>query len=138
MPTTSGHHDHNHTHAASRDDADLHDPVCGMAVTSSSKFAETYQGQTYRFCSLKCQEKFRADPERYSGHVVRNESGSTTPESAVQTGAALNRGRNRARDGGSLVTTSSWFGSKLDRVRSGDTRDLMGRMAFFCKGTGLG
>ena len=87
MPTTSGHHDHNHTHAASRDDADLHDPVCGMAVTSSSKFAETYQGQTYRFCSLKCQEKFRADPERYSGHVVRNESGSTTPESAVQTGA---------------------------------------------------
>jgi len=86
MPTTSGHHDHNHTHAASRDDADLHDPVCGMAVTSSSKFAETYQGQTYRFCSLKCQEKFRADPERYSGHVVRNESGSTTPESAVQTG----------------------------------------------------
>jgi P-type Cu+ transporter len=28
-----------------------------------------------------------------------------------------------------------WLSSKLDRVRSGDTGDLMGRLALFCKGT---
>lgn len=86
MPTISSHHDHSHAHAAPLNDDDLRDPVCGMAVTSSSKFGESYQGQTYRFCSLKCQEKFRADPERFSGNVSSAESRVTTPESAVQTG----------------------------------------------------
>jgi Cu+-exporting ATPase len=86
MPTISSHHDHSHTHVAPLNDDDLRDPVCGMAVTSSSKFGESYQGQTYRFCSLKCQEKFRADPERFSGNVSSAESRVTNPESAVQTG----------------------------------------------------
>ena len=86
MTTISSHHDHSHAHAAPLNDDDLRDPVCGMAVTSSSKFGESYQGQTYQFCSLKCQEKFRADPERYSGNVSSAESRVTTPESAVQTG----------------------------------------------------
>ncbi|HCS07895.1 MULTISPECIES: heavy metal translocating P-type ATPase [Pseudomonas] len=86
MPTISSHHDHSHAHAAPLNDDDLRDPVCGMAVTSSSKFGESYQGQTYQFCSLKCQEKFRADPERFSGNVSSAESRVTTPESAVQTG----------------------------------------------------
>lgn len=86
MPNISSHHDHSHAHAAPLNDDDLRDPVCGMAVTSSSKFGESYQGQTYQFCSLKCQEKFRADPERYSGNVSSAESRVTTPEPAVQTG----------------------------------------------------
>lgn len=85
MPNISSHHDHSHAHAAPLNDDDLRDPVCGMAVTSSSKFGEAYQGQTYQFCSLKCQEKFRADPERFSGNVSSAESRVTTPESAVQT-----------------------------------------------------
>ena len=89
MPTISSHHDHSHAHAAPLNDDDLRDPVCGMAVTSSSKFGESYQGQTYQFCSLKCQEKFRADPERFSGNVSSAESRVTTPESAVQTGTAF-------------------------------------------------
>ncbi|WP_454841843.1 MULTISPECIES: heavy metal translocating P-type ATPase [Pseudomonas] len=86
MPTISSHHEHSHAHAAPLNDDDLRDPVCGMAVTSPSKFGESYQGQAYQFCSLKCQEKFRADPERYSGNVSSAESRATTPESAVQTG----------------------------------------------------
>lgn len=86
MPTISSHHDHSHAHAAPLNDDDLRDPVCGMAVTSPSKFGESYQGQTYQFCSLKCQEKFRADPERYSGNVSSAESRVITPEPAVQTG----------------------------------------------------
>ncbi|SEF02450.1 heavy metal translocating P-type ATPase [Pseudomonas migulae] len=86
MPTISSHHDHNHAPAAPLNDDDLRDPVCGMAVTSPSKFGESYQGQTYQFCSLKCQEKFRADPERYSGNVSSAESRVTAPVPAVQTG----------------------------------------------------
>ena len=86
MPTISSHHEHSHAHAAPLNDDDLRDPVCGMAVTSPSKFGESYQGQTYQFCSLKCQEKFRADPERYSGNVSSAESRVITPEPAVQTG----------------------------------------------------
>ena len=78
MPTISSHHDHSHAHAAPLNDDDLRDPVCGMAVTSPSKFGESYQGQAYQFCSLKCQEKFRADPERYSGNVSSAESRVTT------------------------------------------------------------
>lgn len=86
MPTKSSHHHHSHAHAAPLNDDDLRDPVCGMAVTSSSTFGESYQGQTYQFCSLKCQEKFRADPDRFSGNVSSSESRVTNPESAVQTG----------------------------------------------------
>ena len=86
MPNISSHHDHSHAHAAPLNDDDLRDPVCGMAVTSSSKFVESYQGQKYQFCSLKCQEKFRADPERFSSNVSSAESRVTTPEPAVQTG----------------------------------------------------
>ncbi|WP_238706221.1 YHS domain-containing protein [Pseudomonas sp. FSL W5-0299] len=86
MPTISSHHEHSHAHAAPLNDDDLRDPVCGMAVTSPSKFGESYQGQAYQFCSLKCQEKFRADPERFSGNVSSAESRVTTPDSAVQTG----------------------------------------------------
>ncbi len=49
-----------------------------------SKFGESYQGQMYQFCSLKCQEKFRADPERYSGNHSSAEPSITAPEPALQ------------------------------------------------------
>ncbi|MGZ7456405.1 heavy metal translocating P-type ATPase [Pseudomonas sp. Ma2-10] len=62
------------------------DPVCGMTVTPPSKYGELYNGQTYQFCSLKCLEKFRADPERYNGTHPSAKTHVTTPASAVQTG----------------------------------------------------
>jgi Cu+-exporting ATPase len=44
------------------------DPVCGMAVApESAKGSVELEGKTYLFCSLKCLEKFRADPGRYVG-----------------------------------------------------------------------
>ena len=44
----------------------MRDPVCGMEVTSDSKGGTTqWQGETYYFCSDKCQEKFTADPKAY-------------------------------------------------------------------------
>ena len=42
------------------------DTVCGMSVNLDSpadKF--TYNSKDYFFCSVKCAEKFRADPEKY-------------------------------------------------------------------------
>ncbi len=47
-------------------DAALRDPVCGMTITPPSQFQETYAGRTYSFCSLKCQQKFAAEPQRYA------------------------------------------------------------------------
>ncbi|POA77448.1 heavy metal translocating P-type ATPase [Pseudomonas sp. DP16D-R1] len=84
MPATPSNHDHRHAHATSPNDGDLRDPVCGMAVTPPFKYGELYNGQTYQFCSLKCQDKFRADPERYSGTHPRAEPNVTAPEPAVQ------------------------------------------------------
>ncbi|MHA6127613.1 heavy metal translocating P-type ATPase [Pseudomonas mohnii] len=65
MSDATSHLEHNHAHPVKLHDGDLRDPVCGMAVIPPSKFSELYEGQTYQFCSLKCQEKFRADPDRY-------------------------------------------------------------------------
>ncbi|MHC8411251.1 heavy metal translocating P-type ATPase [Pseudomonas sp. Hz4] len=86
MPTSPTHQDHSHVHAITPHDADLRDPVCGMAVTLPRKFGESYQGNTYQFCGLKCQEKFRADPERYSGNHPSAEPRGSTPQPAVQAG----------------------------------------------------
>ena len=42
------------------------DPVCGMNVKPDSAAGmETYQGQTYYFCSQGCAAKFHADPVKY-------------------------------------------------------------------------
>jgi Cu+-exporting ATPase len=43
----------------------LRDPVCGMQVKEDSRYSEPYQGTVYRFCSQKCQEKFRSEPPLY-------------------------------------------------------------------------
>ncbi|MBI5435773.1 MAG: YHS domain-containing protein [Nitrosomonadales bacterium] len=42
------------------------DPVCGMTVSSVSRFHEVYQGRTYLFCSERCLAKFRAAPSSYA------------------------------------------------------------------------
>jgi Cu+-exporting ATPase len=42
------------------------DPVCGMNVKPASAAGkETYQGETYYFCSQGCAAKFHADPVKY-------------------------------------------------------------------------
>ncbi|MDR6925092.1 MULTISPECIES: heavy metal translocating P-type ATPase [unclassified Pseudomonas] len=67
MSDATDHRDQNHAHSVkSSDDGGLHDPVCGMAITRPSPFSELYEGQAYQFCSLKCQEKFRAEPQHYA------------------------------------------------------------------------
>lgn len=41
------------------------DPVCGMKVSGGSGPTADYLGRTYRFCSVRCQDKFKASPESY-------------------------------------------------------------------------
>jgi Cu+-exporting ATPase len=47
----------------------MKDPVCGMDVTPEKAAGKTpYQGKTYYFCSTKCLEKFKQEPEKYLGN----------------------------------------------------------------------
>ncbi|WP_296217299.1 heavy metal translocating P-type ATPase [Pseudomonas sp. UBA2684] len=73
MHTSSCHHDHDHSKHQEDQHGSQHDPVCGMVVKPDSPFTESHEGQTYRFCSTKCQEKFRADPTRYVNHPQHDE-----------------------------------------------------------------
>ncbi|PKP84702.1 MAG: heavy metal translocating P-type ATPase, partial [Alphaproteobacteria bacterium HGW-Alphaproteobacteria-2] len=62
--------DHDHHHAAPEMPAGAEtakDPVCGMtvAVRPDGHHAE-FQGETFHFCSDKCQTKFAADPWFYA------------------------------------------------------------------------
>lgn len=43
----------------------LRDPVCGMKVTQGTTHRHEHAGETYRFCSVRCLEKFSRDPARY-------------------------------------------------------------------------
>jgi Cu+-exporting ATPase len=57
---------HNHNHAKAQPESGLHDPVCGMKVRKDSQWIEHYGGQSWHFCSAKCQATFVAQPQRYS------------------------------------------------------------------------
>jgi Cu+-exporting ATPase len=62
--------DHDHDHAAPDIPAGVEtakDPVCGMtvAVKSDGRHAE-FQGETFHFCSEKCERKFKTDPSSYT------------------------------------------------------------------------
>ena len=47
--------------------SDAIDPVCGMTVSDDADAPETrYQGESYRFCSSHCHERFEADPYFYT------------------------------------------------------------------------
>jgi len=50
------------------------DPVCGMAVDQQNAAGHSeYQGKTYYFCSLSCQQQFEQEPEKFTN--TRQEDG---------------------------------------------------------------
>ena len=56
-------------HNIEQDKADeLTDPVCGMNVSIDADIQQQYNGETYRFCSEHCHEKFKRSPEEYLSH----------------------------------------------------------------------
>ena len=65
------------------------DPVCGMSVNPDSGFGPfDYQGQSYRFCSNHCLERFRKDPESFlkkdRNATVREGVETTSPRQSRQ------------------------------------------------------
>ncbi len=82
--TGHAHHDHSHQHhghdqgtevPAGADTAT--DPVCGMTVQVTDKTrTETYDGQSFHFCSDGCQEKFRNDPYFYASGNAEEAKGN--------------------------------------------------------------
>jgi len=57
------------------------DPVCGMTVDQSRPHpTHDHRATRYHFCSSRCAEKFRADPERYLGPKQTAEVAATADE----------------------------------------------------------
>ncbi|MBL8525757.1 MAG: YHS domain-containing protein, partial [Betaproteobacteria bacterium] len=55
-----------HNAAAAGDKDKPHtDPVCGMKVAADPAKSVVHDGQTHFFCSQRCVDKFKADPNRY-------------------------------------------------------------------------
>jgi Cu+-exporting ATPase len=55
------------------------DPVCGMSVGASGPLRHEHGGTTYAFCSERCQSRFRADPERFTGEPPPPTESAATP-----------------------------------------------------------
>jgi len=44
----------------------VNDPICGMKVDETkTKYASTYKGKKYYFCSAACKKAFDLAPEKY-------------------------------------------------------------------------
>ncbi|HEX6604348.1 MAG TPA: heavy metal translocating P-type ATPase [Sphingomicrobium sp.] len=95
MPNSS-HYDHSHHHGTDDGGAPEHgaivtDPVCGMKVDTRTAANKYELGDTtYYFCSARCLEKFRADPEHYlnppaTDPAAQNPAMGALPEAAEGT-----------------------------------------------------
>jgi len=50
------------------------DPVCGMNVEEGKNAIRSeYKGQTYYFCSARCRDEFRRNPEAYVNKAENND-----------------------------------------------------------------
>ncbi|WP_136418260.1 heavy metal translocating P-type ATPase [Herbaspirillum sp. ST 5-3] len=86
------HHGHNDSHepAATGQSAEkpFTDPVCGMKVAAHADKTIDVEGTAYHFCSTKCMEKFRANPQAYmkpSAPVPAPAPASAMPEGTIYT-----------------------------------------------------
>lgn len=70
-PTHGAVHDHSHAHGREELGAVVTDPVCSMKVDSrTSPHKLELEGTPYFFCSARCREKFKTDPEHYLNRPV--------------------------------------------------------------------
>jgi P-type Cu+ transporter len=67
------HHRHSHAHDHTGNQHSVTDPVCGMMVDPKSTAHHLGLGDaTYHFCSVRCLDKFKADPDRYLNPPATN------------------------------------------------------------------
>ena len=66
-------HKHQEGHHATAAPETVLDPVCGMHVDpATSKHRSELSGTVYHFCSARCLEKFRTNPEQYLNPQTAN------------------------------------------------------------------
>ena len=71
MDTSTHHHHHDRAHhhdagtVEAAPDKPFTDPVCGMKVAADPKKTIDHAGTAYHFCSTRCMEKFRVNPQAY-------------------------------------------------------------------------
>ncbi len=88
------------------------DPVCGMEVdpaTSAGSFE--YKGTTYHFCSIRCRDKFKNDPDSF---VAR-----ATPLPSAVIGSAFSPAAAEALDGRRRGTRA---GFRVEAMRAAGLR----------------
>lgn len=62
-----GHGGHGgHEHGGGAGGSISRDPVCGMEVKPDQGYTKIYRGQSYRFCSRACLDKFESTPQQYA------------------------------------------------------------------------
>ena len=65
-----GHHDEGHQAPGPGDGRSAKDLVCGMQVDPDHSAASyEYKGTTYHFCSIRCHDQFKADPQQFLGRA---------------------------------------------------------------------
>lgn len=98
MKSQANEHHHNHAHLhsgrgrhhghgaeAPPDPAKpFTDPVCGMKVAANPEKTLKHNGVAHHFCSTRCMDKFRADPEAYV-NPVQDEPAQAMPEGTIYT-----------------------------------------------------
>ena len=76
--------DHNHV-SKSAGDKSYTDPVCGMKTTADPAKLVENAGVNYYFCSQKCVEKFRANPQQYLQPQTVNTANNSTAKNTTYT-----------------------------------------------------
>ncbi|HOY22147.1 MAG TPA: heavy metal translocating P-type ATPase [Cellvibrio sp.] len=76
--------DHNHV-STSAGDKSYTDPVCGMKTTADPAKLVENAGVNYYFCSQKCVEKFRANPQQYLQPQAVNTANNSTSKNTTYT-----------------------------------------------------
>lgn len=82
-------HRHDHSHdspqPASGSDKPFIDPVCGMKVAADPQKELASEGTTYHFCSTKCLDKFRANPQSYISLGKQEPAPVAAPQGTIYT-----------------------------------------------------
>ena len=77
---------HSHDAAvASAVDKPYTDPVCGMKTGDNPAKAIAHAGTTYHFCSTRCMDKFRIDPQQYLSPQAKAAPASAASNDALYT-----------------------------------------------------
>ncbi len=86
-------HVHHHEHTASGQEHTVAenmnkpftDPVCSMKVAANPGKQIAYAGKDYHFCSVRCMDKFRVDPQQYVGPAAGQQTAQEAPAGTIYT-----------------------------------------------------